>query len=146
MAKVMKSEEIFRRVREVVARALYVDKADIAWESRLGADLAAEWLDLLDLAFRLQQEFKTDTILAKHLFPKMTNEMTDAGGRLTETGIELLYESLPGESLAHLGLEPGARMEDLQTVGMLCRYMRSRFPERDDPALADEYRVFGGEG
>ncbi len=145
MRRVMKSEEIFRRVREVVARELGIETRDIAWESRLVTDLGAEKTDLLDLVFRLQREFKMDTIPAGHLFPKLTHEMTDAEGALTGKGVGLLLVGAKEASLAHLDLEPGKRLEDLQTVGMLCRYVRDRFTDLDT-AFAVGNLDLGGEG
>ena len=146
MSDVLSSEDIFKRVRKTVAEALYIDEGDIDLEKRLMPDLGAEWVDLLDLAFCLQREFGCN-VPHDHLFIKVTHEMVDANGLLTESGIELIYERIPGTNFAHLMLEPGGRMEDLQTVAMLCRYFRSKFPEPDEAsARADGDRVLRGEG
>jgi acyl carrier protein len=45
-------------LREELARALEIPEADIQLGSRLLADLGAESIDLIDLAFRLESRFQ----------------------------------------------------------------------------------------
>jgi acyl carrier protein len=51
-------DDIYERTRSCVASALAIDTAKIAPTSSLIGDLGAESLDLLDLVFRLETEFK----------------------------------------------------------------------------------------
>jgi acyl carrier protein len=49
--------EVLDRVRRCFAEALGLDVADVDYSSRVIADLGAESLDFLDIAFRLERAF-----------------------------------------------------------------------------------------
>ncbi len=138
MANVLSDDEILRRVRTVLIDALGVDDADILPESRIVTDLEAQWPDLLDIGFRLNRAFSL-VIPTDHLFPKVKAEMVDAEGRLTNAGIDMLYANAPqGRGLLHLRLEPGTRMADLQTVAMICRYVKGCLMKGGEAAGTDD--------
>lgn len=50
--------EIFEKVREVIVDALGVDEDEVVPEAVLTGDLGAESIDFLDIAFRLEKQFK----------------------------------------------------------------------------------------
>jgi acyl carrier protein len=56
-AAVVNSEDIYGKVRSVLVEALNVDEDDITPKATLQADLGAESIDFLDIAFRLEREF-----------------------------------------------------------------------------------------
>jgi len=51
-------EAVYPRVSRAIAEALARDPAEVRPGSRLFADLEAESIDLLDIVFRLEREFK----------------------------------------------------------------------------------------
>ncbi len=51
----MNSVEI--KVCQIIANALYLDPSDVSLESNLLRELGAESIDLLDIVFRLENEF-----------------------------------------------------------------------------------------
>jgi acyl carrier protein len=73
-------DAIFPRVAKAVAEALARDAAEVKINSRLFADLEAESIDLLDIVFRLEREFKIQIPRGRIL--------EDARGDLPETEFE----------------------------------------------------------
>lgn len=53
----MSKEEIFEKVRTLVAEKLGVDEDEIELESNLEEDLGADSLDLVDLTMAIEDEF-----------------------------------------------------------------------------------------
>jgi acyl carrier protein len=53
----MANEELFDKVKEVIAEQLNVDAADIATESAFVDDLGADSLDIVELVMALEEEF-----------------------------------------------------------------------------------------
>ena len=62
-------EDIYHRVSATLVESLNVDEADIKPTSTLQRDLGAESIDLLDILFRLEQEFDIE-IPRGELFPE----------------------------------------------------------------------------
>jgi len=50
-------EEVFQKVQQVLVEALGVDEQDVTNEAKLKADLGAESIDYLDIAFQLEKAF-----------------------------------------------------------------------------------------
>jgi acyl carrier protein len=57
----MRKAEIERKVREALAGALELPLEEIPLEARLEADLGAESIDLIDIAFRIEKTFGIET-------------------------------------------------------------------------------------
>jgi acyl carrier protein len=53
----MANEELFDKVKEVIAEQLNVDAADITPESAFVDDLGADSLDIVELVMALEEEF-----------------------------------------------------------------------------------------
>jgi acyl carrier protein len=53
----MSKEDVLSKVRGVLVDALGVDEEDVTPEAKLSADLGAESIDYLDIAFRLEKAF-----------------------------------------------------------------------------------------
>ncbi|UCG72477.1 MAG: hypothetical protein JSV45_14725 [Chromatiales bacterium] len=51
------NEEILSKFQEIVADALSVDISEVVPEARVFSDLAAESIDILDIQFRIEDEF-----------------------------------------------------------------------------------------
>jgi acyl carrier protein len=119
--------EIYAKVSNVLMEALGVDKDDITATASLQRDLAADSLDLLEITFRLEQEFDIE-IPRGELFPDSifrVNPEWVLDGKLTDKGLTELRSRLPYADLSgfqcdrHLSAVP-----DLFTVGMVAAYVR----------------------
>jgi acyl carrier protein len=64
----MDTEEVREKVRQAVAGALELEVAEVLPAARLEADLGAESIDLIDIAFRLEKTFGIETT-NEELFP-----------------------------------------------------------------------------
>ena len=53
----MSSEEIFNKVRELIAEQFAVDEENVTQDTSLEDDLGADSVDLVDLAVTMEQEF-----------------------------------------------------------------------------------------
>lgn len=53
----MSSEEIFNKVRELIAEQFAVEEDNVTQETSLEDDLGADSVDLVDLAVTMEQEF-----------------------------------------------------------------------------------------
>lgn len=53
----MSSEEIFNKVRELIAEQFAVEEENVTQETSLEDDLGADSVDLVDLAVTMEQEF-----------------------------------------------------------------------------------------
>jgi acyl carrier protein len=51
------NQEVFERLRRVLAKSLDVEETEISIESRLFEDFKVESVEVLDLTFRIEQEF-----------------------------------------------------------------------------------------
>jgi len=53
----MERSEIFEKIQEILVDALAVDDDEVTPEAKLIGDLGAESIDILDISFKLEQEF-----------------------------------------------------------------------------------------
>ena len=101
MPAVLKRDEIFEKVREVLEEALGVDTEEVTPEVSLTRDLEAESIDFLDIVFRLEKTFSTDQkpfkIEQGELFPEnlLENPEWIADGTFTDAGMAMLKERMP---------------------------------------------------
>ena len=98
---VLTRDEIFDKVRDVLAEALAVDEGDVTLSASLTGDLEAESIDFLDIVFRLEKTFSTPgrpfKIEQGELFPEhlMDNPKWVAGGKFTDEGMAMLRARMP---------------------------------------------------
>jgi acyl carrier protein len=126
------SEEIFAKVRQALVDALGRDEEEVTREARISADLGAESIDYLDIAFRLEKEFGVK-IPRGELFPDnlATNEQYVQNGKLTSAGLQELRQRMPYADLSEFSKDPDIqKIYDLVTVGMLCKYVESKVAEK----------------
>jgi acyl carrier protein len=100
MAREISREEIdsiYPRVAKAIAEALARDAGEVRLQSRLFGDLEAESIDLLDIVFRLEREFKVQ-IPRGRIIEDARGDLSEAEfehqGVLTESGIKRLREYL----------------------------------------------------
>jgi acyl carrier protein len=128
MAREISREEIdkiYPRVAKAVAEALARDASEVRLSSRLFADLEAESIDLLDIVFRLEREFKVQ-IPRGRIIEDARGDLSEAEfehkGMLTEAGLKRLRDYLsevPAENFrARMSL---GDVPTLFTVETMCK-------------------------
>ncbi len=92
----MDRNEVFEKVRDVLVDALAVDEDEVTPEATITGDLGAESIDILDISFKLEQEFDFK-IGQGELFPEgvMQDPEYVQEGKVTDKGIATLRENLP---------------------------------------------------
>jgi acyl carrier protein len=110
-------DRVYPRVAQAVAEALARAPAEVRLESRLFADLEAESIDLLDIVFRLEREFKVQ-IPRGRIIEDARGELSEAEfehkGVLTSAGIARLREYLNEVPAASFG--PRMNLADVPTL------------------------------
>lgn len=113
----MTEQEVFARLRPLVQEITGVPEAQIRMESVLVGDLGAESLDLLDLAFLIEETF--GVTLGADEFERqarvaMPGGSYDRNGLLTDEAVRRLREALP--EVPPERLRPGLPRLDLPKV------------------------------
>ncbi len=103
----MERSEIFDKIQEILVDALAVDDDEVTSEATLIGDLGAESIDILDISFKLEQEFGFK-IEQGELFPEGITQDPDyvEDGKVTEKGLALLKERVPHFNFADLEADP----------------------------------------
>jgi acyl carrier protein len=118
--------EVRTKVVKVLATALGVEEDDINPTSTLQADLGAESIDFLDIAFRLEREFGIK-IPRGELFSERVFELCAKivqEGQVTDEGLAVLHSQMPYADLTALErVRQLNRADDLVTVDLLTRYV-----------------------
>lgn len=114
-----------RKVLESVARALDMDPEEVQLSSTLMGELGAESLDLLDIAFMIEKEYKIAfprTEIIERAAEHFGEEALVVDGMVTPLGLEMLRRGMP--EIDPSILRPGFRVADaarLPTVETLVR-------------------------
>ena len=118
-------QAVYPRVAAAIAQALARNSAEVHLDSRLFADLEAESIDLLDIVFRLEREFKVQ-IPRGRIIEDARGDLAEAefenNGVLTAAGLARLREYLsevPAENF-----RPKMNLADvpmLFTVETMCK-------------------------
>lgn len=93
----MNIENVYPKVREIIADVLVIDEEDVSLSSRLIVDLGAESIDFLDLVFQLEKEFGIKIPrgqLEKNARGDLAENEFEKGGVLTENGMVALKNYL----------------------------------------------------
>src|SRR5438270_3072614 len=98
-------DEIYEKVRGVLVDALGVDEDEITPTATLSEDLGMESIDALDIVFRLEKAFTTDStkpfkIPRGELFPEDLDSLKNdpnyvQDGKITPNGIAELKKRMP---------------------------------------------------
>lgn len=121
----MTTDDVEKRVLEVIARAMDRPVSEVRPESSLEVDLGAESLDYLDIAFSLEREFRIQ-------FPR-ADFMQRAGdhfgeenlvrdGVITDLGLRLLGRGMPELDAAKL--KPGLKVTEVRKMFMVATFIR----------------------
>ena len=90
-------EQIYPKVREIIADGLVIDEDTISLSSRLIGDLGAESIDFLDLVFQLEKEFAIKIPrgqLEKNARGTLNEQEFEQNGVLTAKGLTALQSYL----------------------------------------------------
>lgn len=93
----MNVENVYPKVREIIADVLVIEEDDVTLNSRLIADLGAESIDFLDLVFQLEKEFGIKIPrgqLEKNARGDLAEDEFEKGGVLTPNGMIALKNYL----------------------------------------------------
>jgi acyl carrier protein len=119
-------DETYVRVAAVLGEALAVEPEGVTPRSNVLTDLGADSLDMMDILYRLEQEFgvelEREELFPAFLFRDGTEHVAD--GRLTETGrLRVLdhFPFLPAHEIAE-GDDP----KGLLTAGLLAGFIEAR--------------------
>lgn len=117
--------EILVKLRPLVAEVLAISPEKVGFESVLISDLGAESIDLLDLSFRIEEEFKV-SIQADEIEREAKNRLAgqpyETNGVLTDAALAEIRASMP--ELPLVRITPGLRKSQLPallTVGFFVR-------------------------
>jgi acyl carrier protein len=136
--------DIHARVAHLLAEVLAVDKEHITPTAALQRDLGADSLDLLEIKFRLEQEFGID-ISPEEFFPKsilpIGPEWVEAGS-LTPKGLTELRSRLPYVDLGEFQVDrPLEALSALCTADLVTAYIQWKLgrgaKQRDEQQEAD---------
>ncbi len=114
-----------QRVLEIIAKAMDRPVSDVKPTSSLEADLGAQSLDFLDIAFSLEREFRIQFPRADFLqraSDHFGEENLVKDGTLTPFGIKLLAKGMPEIDPAQL--TPGLRVTEVRQMFVVGTFVR----------------------
>ncbi len=120
----MTRDEILEKIRDILVDALAVDEDEVVPSATLTGDLGAESIDILDITFKLEQEFGFK-IAQGELFPEsmMQDEEYVQDGKFTPKGIDMLKQRVPHFDFELLERDPSVEnMRKILTVEALIRF------------------------
>lgn len=93
----MNVDNVYPKVKTIIADVLVLDEQEVTLTSRLIADLGAESIDFLDLVFQLEKEFAIKIPrgqLEKNARGDLSEQEFEQGGVLTPEGMTALKNYL----------------------------------------------------
>lgn len=136
----MNIEQIYPRVKEIIAEVLVTDADKIDLKKRLIVDLGAESIDFLDLVFQLEREYAIKIPrgqLEKNARGPLSNEEFEQGGVITEKGMQALKQYLnevPDELF-----KPNMKVNEIPmlfTVETFCKIVLEGIKQKETAAQA----------
>ena len=124
----MERSEIFEKIQEILVDALAVDDDEVTPEAKLIGDLGAESIDILDISFKLEQEFGFK-IAQGELFPEGVTQDPEfvQDGKVTEKGLSTLKERVPHFNFAQLESDPSVEnVSKIFTVDALVTFCEQK--------------------
>ena len=124
----MTRDEIYERVKGVLAESLAVDDDEITPQATLTRDLGAESIDFLDIGFQLEQAFGFK-IQQGELFPDNVTQDPEyvQHGKVTPKGLAALQERLPHADFSRLETDPSvSKVAEIFTVNALVNFVERK--------------------
>jgi len=118
-------DDVEGRVVAVIARAMDVPVSEVSPSSSLEADLGAQSLDFLDIAFSLEREFRIQfprTDFLQRAGDHFGEENLVKDGVVTPFGLKLLALGMP--EIDPEQLKPGLKITDLQKMFTVATFIR----------------------
>jgi acyl carrier protein len=118
VAETISRESIEPVVKRIVARALELEEDELDSAASLQLDFNAQSLDMLDISFALEREFKVpfpQTDLIQRAASTFDEEMFVQKGKVTDLGLKLLREQMPEAEQSRIA--PGLKAVDV--VGLI---------------------------
>ena len=132
----MNVENIFPKVRSIVADVLVIDEEDISLNSRLIVDLGAESIDFLDVVFQLEQEFAIKIMprgqLEKNARGSLSEAEFEKAGVLTANGMAALKNYLSEVPAEYF--KDNMKLNEIPmlfTVGTFCKLIVAAVMEKN---------------
>jgi acyl carrier protein len=126
----MKRDELFTKLRSMIADSLAIDENDVSLESRLIDDLGADSLDFVDLVFAIEKEFGVKLREADLDFLGRLDFSSPAvlkEGFLTEATIQALASVMPAlERVVDRSRVTPGELFSMLTVESLCLMVERR--------------------
>ena len=127
-------EEIYAKVQNVLVDALGVDEEEVKPTATLREDLGAESIDFLDIVFRLEKAFTTDSakpfkIPRGELFPEGFEKDASyvQGEKVTPAGLAELKRRMPHSDFSEFEKDPNInKMQSLFTVDAIVNYLYTK--------------------
>lgn len=136
----MNIETVYPRVASIICDVLAIDEDKIAINKRLLSDLGAESIDLLDLIFQLEREFKIKIPL-RQIEKESRGTLSDAEfeqqGVITPAGLASLKNHLAEvpEEFFKSNLKV-SEIPTLFTVGTFCKIVVNAVASQSQPVTA----------
>lgn len=124
----MTYDEIFEKVQEVLIEALGVDDDEVQPNAAVSADLGAESIDYLDIAFRLEKAFGIK-IEQGEMIPESALQNPDyvQDGQVTDKGMEELKKLMPYGDFSRLEDDRAVtKVVDVVTVDSLVKFVQGK--------------------
>lgn len=138
----MSVDNVYPKVRQIIADVLVVDESEVELKKRLVVDLGAESIDFLDLIFQLEQEFKVKIPRgqleqeARQLVPEGEFEVN---GTITKQGIEALKQYMPEVPAEYFHSDMKVNdIPTLFTVETCCKFVLNARSKQADAAVSLE--------
>jgi len=124
----MSEQDVFEKVQEVLVDALGVDDDEVTPEAKLEADLGAESIDYLDIAFRLEKAFDIKIGESEMFDQSVLNDPQYVqDGVVTEAGVAELESKMPHADLSTWKQDPQVEaLGDVFDVAMVCKFVQAK--------------------
>lgn len=120
----MLKNEVFEKVREIISESLDIDASDIKEESRLFTELNIESVDILEITFRVEQEF--DFTMGEGEFWNVATFLANKDelkSGLDEEAIQCIKKNFDFSDDIISSLKSPFDIYDYITVNDLCNYI-----------------------
>lgn len=127
----MSRDEIYEKVKGVLADALGVEEDEIKPNSVIRDDLGAESIDFLDIMFRLEKTFGIKIPKGEMLPENVASDPTMVqNGVVTAKGLAILKEKLPHSDFSEFERDPKLEnMSKLFTVEAIVNYVETKLKQ-----------------
>ena len=122
------TDEIFKKVQDVLVDALGVDDDEVTPTAVIKDDLGAESIDFLDISFRLEKAFGIKIGKGEMMPEGLANDPNFAqNDRVTPAGIEELKKRMPYSDFTEFEKDPTVEnMSKLFTVNTIVHFVEGK--------------------